>query len=104
MASCFARALRILSSSNLYKLFAWKVVNRWEWDQITAIRPDFKKAKPNILLEIAKDVILLGETMRFTGWLGALIIMVSILYMEFAASKEASKQPKTEDSKRKDSA
>ena len=39
-----------------YKLFAWKVVNRWEWDQITAIRPDFKKAKPNILLEIAKDV------------------------------------------------
>ena len=50
------------------------------------------------------SVILLGETMRFTGWLGALIIMVSILYMEFAASKEASKQPKTEDSKRKGSA
>ena len=39
-----------------YDLFGMKVSNKWEWDQITAIRPDYKKAKPNILLEIAKDV------------------------------------------------
>lgn len=29
---------------------------RWTWDQITAMRPDYKKAKPNVMLEIAKDV------------------------------------------------
>ncbi len=39
-----------------YDLLGMKVSNKWTWDQITAIRPDFKKAKPNILLEIAKDV------------------------------------------------
>lgn len=39
-----------------YELFGIKVSNKWEWSQITAIRPDYKKAKPNILLEIAKDV------------------------------------------------
>lgn len=39
-----------------YNLLGMPVTNKWEWDQITAIRPNFKKAKPNILLEIAKDV------------------------------------------------
>jgi len=29
---------------------------RWTWDQITAMRPDYKKAKPHIMMEIAKDV------------------------------------------------
>ncbi len=29
---------------------------RWEWDEITAMRPDYKKAKPHIMMEIAKDV------------------------------------------------
>lgn len=38
------------------------------------------------------SVILLGETMRLTGWLGAVIIMASILYMEFAAGKETVKK------------
>lgn len=42
--------------SIVYSLFGMKVVNKWEWDVITAIRPDFKKSKPNVLLEIAKDV------------------------------------------------
>lgn len=35
------------------------------------------------------SVILLGETMRLTGWLGAAVIMASILYMEFSAGREA---------------
>lgn len=45
-----------------YELFGIKVSNKWEWDQITAIRPDFKKARPNILLEIAKDVTIRAFT------------------------------------------
>lgn len=35
------------------------------------------------------SVLLLGEQMRLTGWLGAAIIMASILYMEFSSGKEA---------------
>lgn len=42
--------------SIVYSLFGMKVVNKWTWEEITAIRPDFKKAKPNVLLEIARDV------------------------------------------------
>lgn len=39
-----------------YNLLGLKVSNKWEWGQITVIRPNFSKAKPNILLEIAKDI------------------------------------------------
>lgn len=34
------------------------------------------------------SVILLGETMQLTGWLGAAIIMTSILYIEYFSNKE----------------
>lgn len=39
-----------------YRMFGAKVDNHWNWDVITAVKPDFKKARPNIFLEIAKDV------------------------------------------------
>ena len=39
-----------------YDLLGIKHVHRWEWHEITAMRPDYKKARPNIFLEIAKDV------------------------------------------------
>jgi len=37
------------------------------------------------------SVILLGESMSWTGWLGAVIIMVSILYMEVSGSRSKDK-------------
>ena len=43
-----------------YSLFGMKVDYKWEWSEITGIRPDFKKAKPDVLLEIAKDVTIRG--------------------------------------------
>lgn len=43
-----------------YELFGIKVSNKWEWSEITAVRPDYKKAKPNVLMEIAKDVTIRG--------------------------------------------
>lgn len=39
-----------------YQLLGAKVSYKWEWAEITAMRPDYKKAKPNIFMEIAKDV------------------------------------------------
>ena len=39
-----------------YNLLGLKVSNKWGWEQITVIRPNFSRAKPNILLEIAKDI------------------------------------------------
>lgn len=41
------------------------------------------------------SVVLLGESMRITGWIGAVVIMVSIFYMEFAVSKENAREPHT---------
>ncbi len=59
MLAIFFKKEHVVSEKGVaieYDLFGMKVTNKWEWNQITAIRPDFKKAKPNILLEIAKDV------------------------------------------------
>ncbi len=39
-----------------YGMFGMRVDNHWNWDVITAVKPDYKKARPNIYLEIAKDV------------------------------------------------
>lgn len=40
-----------------YELLGFKHVHRWEWEDITAMRPDYKKStEDRIFLEIAKDV------------------------------------------------
>jgi len=40
-----------------YELLGFKHVHRWEWSDITAMRPDYKKSsEERIFLEIAKDV------------------------------------------------
>ncbi len=38
------------------------------------------------------SVLLLGETMGLTGWLGAVIVMISLLYMEIATSRAEEKK------------
>ena len=40
----------------IYNIFGVKIPYTWTWDMITIVRPDYNKAKPNVLLEIAKDV------------------------------------------------
>ena len=44
----------------VYNLFGIKIPYTWTWDVITIVRPDYSKAKPNVLLEIAKDVTIRG--------------------------------------------
>ena len=44
----------------VYNFFGIKIPYTWTWDVITIVRPDYTKAKPNVLLEIAKDVTIRG--------------------------------------------
>jgi len=44
----------------IYNFFGFKIPYTWTWDVITVVRPDYKKAKPNVLLEMAKDVTIRG--------------------------------------------
>ena len=44
----------------VYNIFGIKIPYTWTWDVITIVRPDYSKAKPNVLLEIAKDVTIRG--------------------------------------------
>ena len=39
----------------VYNIFGIKIPYTWTWDVITIVRPDYSKAKPNVLLEIAKE-------------------------------------------------
>ncbi len=48
----------------VYNLFGIRIPYTWTWDVITIVRPDYTKAKPNVLLEIAKDVTIRGFVFR----------------------------------------
>ena len=44
----------------VYNFFGIKIPYTWTWDVITIVRPDYTKSRPNVLLEIAKDVTIRG--------------------------------------------
>ncbi|MBR6472878.1 MAG: hypothetical protein IKS99_04000, partial [Firmicutes bacterium] len=44
----------------VYNFFGIKIPYTWTWDVITVVRPDYSKAKPDVLLEIAKEVTIRG--------------------------------------------
>ena len=46
----------------VYNFFGVKIPYSWSWDVITAMRPDYKKAAPNVLMEIGKDVTIRAFT------------------------------------------
>ena len=41
-----------------YHVFGFKTVNRWTWDQITAMQPDYRKAAPNVQILFEKSSVL----------------------------------------------
>ena len=47
-----------------YELFGIKSMNRWEWKDISAIKTDYIKAYPNVLVHIGKDVTIRDMVMR----------------------------------------
>lgn len=53
-----------------YNLFGMTHVNRWEWKDITALRTDYQKAYPNVLLHICKDINVRDFVMKPTDIAG----------------------------------
>ena len=47
-----------------YNLFGWSHENGWAWAEITALKTDYKKAAPNVLLHIGKDVTIRDFVMK----------------------------------------
>lgn len=47
-----------------YNLFGLKHVNRWTWDEISAVKTDYKKAAPDVMLHIGKDVTIRAFVMK----------------------------------------
>lgn len=47
-----------------YNLFGSTHVNRWTWDEITALKTDYQKKAPNVLLHIGKDVTIRDFVMK----------------------------------------
>jgi len=47
-----------------YSLFGLKHVNRWEWEDITAIKTDYMKKAPDVLVHIGKDVTIRDFVMK----------------------------------------
>ncbi|MBQ4649710.1 MAG: hypothetical protein IJB73_03305 [Firmicutes bacterium] len=47
-----------------YELFGIKSLNRWEWNEISAIKTDYEKAYPNVLIHIGKDVSIRDYVMK----------------------------------------
>ena len=59
MLAVFLKKEHIISEEGIdikYNLFGLNHINRWEWKDITALKPDYQKAYPNVLLHICKDV------------------------------------------------
>lgn len=46
--------------------------NYWSWDEISTMHPDYKKAKPNVMLHIGKDVVTRSFIMKPADCRGAI--------------------------------
>lgn len=73
--ACFFQKEHIVSEEGVdivYHLFGFTHRNRWTWDEITAIRTDRQKSRPNVQVHIAKDVNIRLFTMTPANCLGTL--------------------------------
>ena len=57
--AAFLKKEHIISEEGVdikYTLFGMTHINRWEWKDITALKADYQKKYPDVLLHICKDV------------------------------------------------
>ena len=58
--ACFFDKYHIVSEAGVdikYTLFGIPVHNIWRWDEITTLHTDRRKASPNVMLHIGKDIV-----------------------------------------------
>ena len=76
----------------IYNFFGIKIPYSWGWDVITIVRPDYKKAKPNVLMEIARDVTIRGFVFKKSDAEGVMELakrMNPNIYVEDYTEEEA---------------
>lgn len=57
--ACFFKKEHIISEEGVdirYQLFRLPIRSRWTWDQVTTLHTDYRKASPNVMLHIGKDI------------------------------------------------
>lgn len=67
ISAVFFRKEHIISESGVdirYSLFGIKSVSHWDWDDITSMKPDYIKARPDVILLIAKDLTIRNFRMK----------------------------------------
>lgn len=58
--ACFFEKSHIVSEDGVdiqYALLGMKMHNWWKWDEITTLHTDYRKAAPNVMLHIGKDIV-----------------------------------------------
>lgn len=58
--ACFFKKEYIISEKGVdikYMLFSMVRYNRWEWSEITTMHSDYKKAAPNVMIHIGRDIM-----------------------------------------------
>ena len=73
----FLRKEQVVSEEGVdikYDLFGIKHMNRWEWKDISAIKTDYAKKAPNVLVHFNKDVTLRAFVMKRSDIQGIIAI------------------------------
>lgn len=67
ISAVFFRKEHVISESGVdirYNLFGIKSVSHWDWKDVTSMKPDYIKARPDVVLLIAKDVTIRNFRMK----------------------------------------
>lgn len=68
MLACFFKKEQIISEEGVdvqYTLFNRFIMhNYWRWNEITTLHVDYRKARPNVMLHIGKDIVTRSYIMK----------------------------------------
>ena len=98
MVACFFKKEHVISEEGVdikYMLFGFTMHNYWKWDEITTLHTDYKKAKPNVMLHIGKDIVVRSFVMEKDDCQGAIALarrMNPGIYIENPTEEEQMKR------------
>lgn len=96
--ACFFRKEQLISKEGVdikYFLFNVPMHNYWRWEEITTLHTDRKKAAPNVMLHIGKDIVTRTFVMKPIDCEGALNLAAEMnpkIYIEDLSEKEQEKR------------
>lgn len=96
--ACFFQKEQVISEEGVdieYHLFGMTMHNYWRWAEITTLHTDFKKAKPNVMLHIGKDIVTRTYVMTPSDCQAALRLAAEMnpnIYIEELTEQEQEKR------------